>query len=104
MRSTGRLRSVTAIALLICWASWSAGGCSYAPPAAPTARMQLEYLAAGEPAPWDGWLLTDRLLLLLYEDAAADTAEAAAEGIRLQFDVDLEGASPAGEAPGRTGQ
>ena len=56
-------------------------GCSQTSPAL---RIEIDYLEAGEPAPFPGYLLSPRLLIHLYVDAETQTTEEILEHLRQE--------------------
>ena len=62
--------------------TWSGAGCRCPSIAV---RSEIEYLKAGQPAPFDGYLLTPRLLTVLYADAERQAAEETVEQLRQKY-------------------
>lgn len=50
------------------------------------ARTDVEWLERGQQAPWSGFLLSKRMLGLLYEDAVDQDTEDTAEYLRDSYD------------------
>jgi len=73
-----RMLLASSVALMLCVAV----SCS-APPVAP--ETDVVWLRKGEEAPWSGFLLTKRMIILMYEDAAWQESEETARQLRERY-------------------
>lgn len=51
-------------------------------------QTEVRYLEKGQAAPWEGYLLTKRALIILYEDAIEQTVEEAVNRLNERVDND----------------
>jgi hypothetical protein len=50
--------------------------------------MEVELLEAGEPAPWRGYLLSERAIIVLYKQAGRQAAEDTVRELRIRLGSD----------------
>ncbi len=89
MGSSKPWRTAILIALLTTWLSLSAAGCR-APAPALEMRIEVALLETGEPAPWRGYLLSPRALVVLYKQASREVSEDTVRELRLRLGADRE--------------
>ncbi len=82
MRWQTRLVVMMLTVLLTCSPIFVSGGCARHFPAT---RTEVEWLDMDDTAPWPGFLLSERMLQVLYEDASSETAEDIVDALREKY-------------------
>ncbi len=56
--------------------------------------MEIEFLRKGQTAPWSGYLISERMMTVLYRDARRQTAGDVVEHLRRKYGVTDEADQP----------